>query len=119
MHELSIAQSILDIVLEKAEENNAERVLGVECAFGEKTGIIKDSMQFIWEIITADTIADKSQLHITIIDLEAECRQCGKRFVVTSLYDPCPHCQNDSITILQGLDEMKVLSLDIDEENYT
>ncbi|MGA1867737.1 MAG: hydrogenase maturation nickel metallochaperone HypA [bacterium] len=115
MHELGIAHSILDIVLQKARDHNAEKIVSVDLAFGEKIGIVKESMEFIWDVITQHTIAQGSRLNIRIIEVEAECQKCGNRFVVCSMYEPCPYCKSDEIAIVQGLNEMQVVSLDIDE----
>ena len=52
MHELSITQSMLEIVLQQAEKAKAKKVTKINLIIGEMTGVVSDSVQFYLDILT-------------------------------------------------------------------
>ena len=46
MHEQSIVESLLDLVLEKAREANAEKVLRIYLVVGELSGVEETAVEF-------------------------------------------------------------------------
>ena len=57
MHEMSIAEGILDIALDYAKQNDAKVVHEVGLILGEMAGVEMESLDFSWRLITKDTIA--------------------------------------------------------------
>ena len=53
MHELSIAQSIVEAVEIRAAECNATRVKHVRLRIGEANGIVNDSLTFCFEMVAS------------------------------------------------------------------
>ncbi len=53
MHELAIAQSIVEAVEAKASECNAVHVKGVRLKIGEASGVVTDSLTFCFEMMVA------------------------------------------------------------------
>jgi len=80
MHELAVTQSILEIALRHADQARAQRILAVNLVVGELTGFIDDSIQFYFDILTRDTPAQGSRLHIDRIPAQARCRECGAKY---------------------------------------
>jgi len=50
VHELSITQSMLEIVLQQAEKAKAKKVTKINLIIGEMTGVVSDSVQFYLDI---------------------------------------------------------------------
>lgn len=114
MHELSIAQSILDIVEKAAPKDKNAVVASVGLQVGELSGVEVDALQFALSIIKKDTILHKAELDIEVIKGEAECLQCKTVFAVPSYGTFCPRCSSYSMTILKGR-ELRVLNIVVDE----
>jgi len=51
MHEISIAKNLLEIILEKAKECNANRITKINLKLGEFSGINEYSLKFAFENI--------------------------------------------------------------------
>jgi len=114
LHELSITQSILDIVLEQAKESNAKRVIGVKLRFGTLTSIVPDCVAFYFEQMTEGTIAEGAKLDVEMVPLKMKCSQCGEEFEGQDELDmTCPKCANPFTETLSGR-EMEVASIEVD-----
>src|SRR5207253_10710589 len=79
MHELSIAQSIVEVVEARAAEYNAVRVKGVRLKIGEASGVVTDSLTFCFEMLASlePTLAG-AQLLIDIVPHRAHCHHCAR-----------------------------------------
>src|ERR1051326_5927819 len=109
MHELSIAQSIVDAVEARATECNAARVKGVRLRIGEASGIVSDSLTFCFEMLTSlDPTLTGAQLLIDSVPHRAWCRHCAKDFSVINFVAQCPTCQEWSSEIVSGT-ELQIL----------
>lgn len=114
MHELAIAQSIVDAVETRATECNATRVKGVRLKIGEASGIVADSLSFCFEMLASlDPMLTGAQLLIDNVPHRAWCRHCEKDFAVTNFVAECPTCQEWSDTIISGT-ELQILDMEIE-----
>ena len=114
MHELSIAQSIVDVVETRAAECNAARVKHVRLRIGEANGIVTDSLTFCFEMVASSnpTLAG-AQLLIDSVPHRARCSHCAKEFAVVNFIVQCPICQEWSREIISGT-EFQVLEMEIE-----
>jgi hydrogenase nickel incorporation protein HypA/HybF len=92
MHELSITQGIIDIVLQHAERGGAKRVNAIHLVIGELTGLVDDSIQFYFDMLSPDTIASGAKLVIQRIPARLRCRKCGCEFELADMQWVCPQC---------------------------
>ncbi|MDD5451673.1 MAG: hydrogenase maturation nickel metallochaperone HypA [Desulfovibrionales bacterium] len=102
MHELSIAQGILDIIQNEAEKNAIERVSVVRLKLGKLTAVEPSSLSFCFELITKGTLAEGARLEIETVPITGRCAQCGKEFILEDPFCNCPGCQGLKIDILTG-----------------
>jgi len=114
MHELAIAQSIVDIVEERATACNAAHVSSVHLKIGEASGIVADSLIFSLEMLTSlDSILAGAQLRIDVAPHRARCRSCNKEFHIINFVAQCPTCQEWSDEIISGV-ELQILEMEIE-----
>ncbi len=113
MHELSITQTLLDIVLEQAAANDAQRVGQVRLVIGEMSGIADESVRFYFELLSKGTIAEGACLAVRRVPATARCRECGERFAFDRLSWVCPTCGAVQIEIVEGK-EMHLESLEVE-----
>jgi len=76
MHEISIAESILDIVQAKAREQNASSVQVIKLRLGEFTTIVPEALEFAFEVARQGTLAENARLEIEIVPIVLHCVVC-------------------------------------------
>ena len=104
MHELSIAQSIIDIVTQHLPDNNHSQVKSVIVRIGKLSNVLPDSLSFCFEAITKDTDFEKTELIMKIIPINIECKDCGKISETENYIFSCPSCESTNISIISGND---------------
>jgi len=77
MHELSITESMIAIVLETAREQKAKRVIKIELVLGRLSGVVGESLQFCFEVIKRETMARDAELVIEEIPARGTCMDCN------------------------------------------
>lgn len=73
MHELSIAQSVVEAVTERAA---GRRVLRVRLQVGRLSGVVPDALRFSFDLVTDGTPAEGAALEIDEPEGRAHCRAC-------------------------------------------
>ena len=92
MHELAVTEDILRIVSEYAERGKAESVTDVYLVIGELSSFVDDSIQFYFNMMSPDTIAEGATLHFQRIKTRVRCRNCGQEFEPEERNWICPEC---------------------------
>ena len=94
MHELSLAQSLMDIVADSAAREGISRVRQVTAVVGEWSAIVPEVLANCYEMLAAEAGAIFEGSHLIVVTQPAmgECKACGERFPaeVTGLL--CPTC---------------------------
>ena len=111
MHELSMANGILEAVIEKAEENNANEVIEVVVEIGKLALINPEQIMFLLEVLIEDTVVSGAKFTIEEIPIEVDCPSCGYKGEVENdeldHYAPiveCPSCGSNNLNITNGKD---------------
>jgi hydrogenase nickel incorporation protein HypA/HybF len=112
MHELSVTESMLAVVLKHAETNKATQVTRINMVLGEMSSIMEESVRFYFEILGKDTIAEGAELNFQRTKLMARCGGCGKEFEVVEFDFRCPDCDANKTEIISGR-EFQVESIEI------
>jgi hydrogenase nickel incorporation protein HypA/HybF len=115
MHEVSIANAIVQIIQEALPDDKAGYISAVHIRVGQLSAIETDALLFAFDIVKSKTPLSRAALHIEIIEGKGECSDCGTVFPMTNYATPCPNCNSYLIKIIQGKD-MKVVSFDMENE---
>ena len=113
MHEMALAASVLDIVLEAAAECKASKVLSIRLAVGEMTGAAPEALQFCFGTIANGTSAADSKLVIDILPIVCRCRSCDKHFSIEQYRFVCPECNATAIETISG-NELRVDEIEVE-----
>ena len=113
MHEMALAEGILDIVLSYADKNEAKKVTEISVLVGEMTGVVDESLEFCFTSIAKDTKAEGAKLILKRIPLVARCLECGKETKIERYNFTCPHCGSLRMETISGR-ELRVESLGAD-----
>jgi hydrogenase nickel incorporation protein HypA/HybF len=113
MHEMAIAQGVLDIVLAAAAENDAAAVTRIKLQVGEMTEVEPAALTFCFTALAAGTAAAAAELAIEVLPLVGRCRDCGREFRVERFRFLCPGCGSAGVEIISGR-ELKVEHLEVE-----
>jgi hydrogenase nickel incorporation protein HypA/HybF len=114
VHELSVTESILDIALRHAEQAGARRILAVNLVIGELTGFVDDSIQFYFDFLSKDTMAQDARLNFERIASRVRCHACGAEYTApNSRLWTCPECGALGGEVIAGK-EFSVASIEIE-----
>ena len=111
MHELAVTQSILEIALRHA--GNAKRITNLYLVIGDLAGIVDESVQFYWDIITKGTIAEGSQLEFKRVKTRFHCEACGYDFEPPDRVSKCTQCGGYQVFITAGR-EFRLESIEVE-----
>lgn len=92
MHELSIANAILETVREERLRRDGARVGVVGVRVGELSGVNPDALRFSFEALTTGTELAPLQLEIELCPRRERCRTCGQTFAPADFVFVCPAC---------------------------
>lgn len=102
MHELAITQNILNLALEQAKAAQADRIIKINLVVGELSGVVSDCVQFYFDFLSQDTIAEKASLDFELIPTQLRCRHCLTTFKPNDSLWVCPNCQSQSVELIAG-----------------
>ena len=112
MHEMAIAEGILNIAFDYAEKNQASKITKITLKLGEMSGVEIEALNVSFDVLTKGTIAEGAELEVKRVPLMGKCNKCGKEFHIEQYNFFCPEC--DGILILQSGRELQVESLDME-----
>ncbi len=114
MHELSIAQSILETVREHVPSEDLRYVSQVKLRVGSLSGVVPESLDFSFRAITAETPLKETQLEIQRMPFIVQCSVCSQ----TSSNDVgivlCESCGSSNVHIVSGL-ELDVAEIEMNK----
>lgn len=113
MHELSVTESLLKITVQHAEQANANRVTDLHIVIGDLASMVDESIQFYWDIIAKETIAEGATLHFRRVPAELQCNTCSEKYQPTDTELECPRCGGVGAAIIAG-EEFALESIDVE-----
>ena len=108
MHELAIAESVVDTVTQRLP---GARITRVHLEIGALSGVVADSIRFCFDLATEGTGLAGATLEITEPPAQCRCRGCGTEFQPDSPIVLCP-CGSADVAVLGG-EELKILSVQV------
>lgn len=114
MHELSIAQSIVETVCETARCEGTTQVLSIQLELGLLSGVIKEALEFCFPLASQSTCAENARLDIREIPAFASCPACSQSFELFEFLLVCPECGHFPVTVSSG-DRLRIASVEIED----
>jgi len=128
MHELSIAQKIIETIEAEALKNGMAKVRRAKLKIGKMAAFQKEQLEFCLSTYEKNPILEGITFEITEIPVELTCNVCGRNFTdprfddnefahdiahAPALYfaPPCPACASEEISIVAGR-EMELTSIE-------
>jgi hydrogenase nickel incorporation protein HypA/HybF len=120
MHEIGIAMSLIEIAEANARKSNARSIEVIALRLGEFTTVVREALEFAFEIARQDTLAHKARLQIEVVPTVVECVVCATEVRLAS--GGTFNCQTCGfpLKIISG-EELQIDYIEIEtkEENLT
>ena len=102
MHEVSIIQNVIEIVTQKAIENNLTKINKVALRIGELSGVMPESLNFAFDSCIKGTMLEESTLGIEKVSALGECKECNLEFPIEHFNKLCPNCNKFCTSVVRG-----------------
>ncbi len=112
MHELSIADAIVQIALRHAR---GRPVAAVEVSVGHLRQVVPSSLQFAFELLTNGTRLEGARLDVHEVTPLGRCRACETESDLHDFPLRCEECGGLELELLAG-EELQVEAIELDEE---
>jgi hydrogenase nickel incorporation protein HypA/HybF len=113
MHEVALAQSIVDLVEDQARRDSFTRVSTVHISLGALSRVDPQALDFGFEVAARGTVAEGAKLAIDRPGGMGFCTACSKNVAVDGYGDACPACGGYAWLLIRG-DEMRVVDLEVE-----
>lgn len=113
MHEMGIMEGVLDSALKSAQQAHALRIRKITLSIGDMTECIDDALQFSFEILSENTLAQGATLVLNKVSPRSVCLDCRKEFDHDRFHRKCPYCQSYSTDLIAGR-ELSIDSIEVD-----
>lgn len=116
MHELSIAQSLLEIIEHEALPYKGARVTTVTLRIGKLSGVMPDALRFGFEALSRGGVAEGASLLIEEVPVMIHCHRCGGKSSTDDPFLLCPRCNGSEVELTAGR-ELEIKEMEIDDGN--
>ena len=112
MHELAIAESIVDIAVRHARGRTVSRV---EVSVGHLRQVVPSALSFAFELVAQGTAVEGAELVLNVVSATGRCRACGAETEMSGFPLLCRACGSADMAVIAG-EELRVESLDVEEQ---
>lgn len=112
MHEMSLAEGVLQLIEDAAREQEFERVTAVWLEIGELSGVEVEAMKFCFDAVTKGSIAAGARLEVIALPGSGWCMECAMTVPMAEVFGECPRCGSHRMQVSGGT-EMRVKELEV------
>ena len=115
MHELSIAEAVVDVAVRHAR---GRPVAAVELRVGHLRQVVPSALEFAFELVAQGTVVEGAELAIEEVPAAGRCRRCGVESELNGFPLACVACGGVDLELLRG-EELLVDALELHEVAMT
>jgi hydrogenase nickel incorporation protein HypA/HybF len=116
MHELSIAQNIIETVQSNVPKSDWEHIAAVRLKIGTGAGVVADSLEFSFDAVKADSKINNAYLEIESIPFRIHCNVCDVDMDAENGMALCEKCGSADTKIISGT-ELIISEIEITESD--
>ncbi len=113
MHEMSLAENVLQIIEEAAHHQSFTRIKTVWLEIGQLTCVEPEALRFCFDVVMRGSVAQHARLEIIDIPELGWCKTCIQEVPMATLYAVCSQCGNFGLKVLCG-DTLRVKELEVE-----
>jgi hydrogenase nickel incorporation protein HypA/HybF len=102
MHEISLCESIREIIQEQSAQDGFTRVNRIWLEVGPLSCVEPDALRFGFDVVMRGSVAEGAAIEIMTPPARARCLMCAQTATITQRYDLCPHCGAGPMEMIQG-----------------
>lgn len=114
MHELALARSLTELVLEVAAKHDAQRISAAVVEIGDLAGVDSQSLEFGFQVASQGTRAQGCQLLFRRAPLRVACESCAAEGEGDLERPGCPRCGGERVRVVSGR-QLRLVSVDVDD----
>ncbi len=112
MHELSLCESLLDILKAEAETRKFKKVKRITLEIGPLSAVEPEALRFGFDVVMRGSLAEDAKLDIVTPPVQARCLSCFELVTVGDRLAPCPKCGSTDLQISGG-DTLRIKELEV------
>jgi hydrogenase nickel incorporation protein HypA/HybF len=112
VHEVAIAEAIVELVAEHAARDAFRQVRRIHLAIGALSHVDPRALEFGFAAVASGTVADGATLVIDRPPGVARCLVCQADVAIAAYGDPCPTCGGAELMAVGGA-ELRVIDLEV------
>jgi hydrogenase nickel incorporation protein HypA/HybF len=112
---MSIAIALVELATEKLKPLGDVRVEALHLRLGALCGVVKDALEFSFDVAAAGTPFAGARLFFQDVPLVVRCPQCGDQELPSMQSLRCPLCAAPTPDIVQGR-ELELAALEVRED---
>lgn len=112
MHEMSLAEGVLQLIEDAARQQKFEKVITVWLEIGQLSGVEVEAMAFCFDAVTRDSVAQGARLEIIALPGVGWCMECSQSVPMSEVFGECPQCGGFQMQVTGGT-EMRVKELEV------
>ena len=113
MHELSIAQALVERADALCREQKAGCVTALSLCVGTLSGVDPEALQAAFPLAAEDSRSAGAELKIEVIEASVRCRACGAQSVPEAPFIYCAACGSRDVEITHGR-ELYIQSMEVE-----
>jgi hydrogenase nickel incorporation protein HypA/HybF len=113
MHEVSLIESIVDLVVAERRTQAFARVRMIRLTVGALGHAEPDALRFCFDAVTRGTIADGAGLEIEIVPGAGWCAVCQQTVPMDERFAACPVCGDGPVRMTAG-GELRLAELEVE-----
>ena len=112
MHEMSLAEGVLQLIEDAARKNPFHKVTAVWLEIGQLSGVEPEALAFCFDAVVRGTLAEGARLEIIVLPGQGWCPACTRTVPMTEMFGECPLCGGFPLQVTAGT-EMRVKELEV------
>lgn len=114
MHELSLAQEIIELVQQHVPPDQRCDVRSVRVRVGRLSGVVVDSLEFCFGAMVSGEPLAAARLEIEQVPAQILCATCQRRSDIDGPVLACPCCHGTQVSVVSGR-ELDVVEVELEE----
>ncbi|KAB2920500.1 MAG: hydrogenase maturation nickel metallochaperone HypA [Hyphomicrobiaceae bacterium] len=113
MHEMALAEGILQVLEERASTDAYARVRKVWLEIGPLACVEPQALRFSFDVVASGTLAEGADLEIVQTEARAWCLPCAQSVAIAQRFDACPRCGGHQLQVTSG-EQLRIKELEVD-----
>ena len=113
MHEMSLAEGVIQLIEDAAKREGFTRVTGVWLEIGQLAAVETEALRFCFDAVTRNSVAEGAKLEIVVLPGQGWCMKCCETVPMTEHLGACPKCGSHQVQVTGGT-VMRVKELEVE-----